>query len=282
MTTDPRSVDGPAPPTDEPIEPPRTRTSLRADLMALGVRPGSVLIVHSSVRALGWVTGGQVAVVQALRDVVGPDGTLVVPTHTPVNSDPAQWRNPPVPESWWPVIRDEMPGFDPALTPSQWMGSVPELVRTWPGAHRSDHPQVSFAALGPAAVQIVRNHRLDSMLGEHSPLARVYELDGDVLLLGVGHGSNTSLHLAEYRVPHPPTAPLGAAVLTGGGGRSWIWWDDVAVDESDFEVLGADLDETGAVRFGSVGSARCRLMSQRAAVDFAVDWFIANRKKANS
>ena len=269
--------------TNEPLEPPRTRASLRADLAALGVRPGSVVIVHSSVRALGWVAGGPVAVVQALRDVLGPDGTLVVPTHTPGNSDPAVWRNPPVPESWWPTIRDEMPAFDPALTPSQWMGSVPELVRTWPGARRSDHPHVSFAALGPAADQIVRDHRLDSMLGERSPLARVYALGGDVLLLGVNHGSNTSLHLAEYRVPHPQTAPLGAAVLTRAGGRSgrvrtWVWWDDVAVDESDFEVLGADLDASGIVRVGQVGSARCRLMPQRAAVDFAVDWFIANRK----
>jgi len=262
----------------EPLEPPRTRASLRADLATLGVRPGSVVMVHSSVRALGWVAGGPVAVVQALRDVLGPDGTLVVPTHTPGNSDPAVWRNPPVPESWWTVIRDEMPGFDPALTPSQWMGSVPELVRTWPGARRSDHPHVSFAALGPAADQIVRDHRLDSMLGEQSPLARVYALGGDVLLLGVNHGSNTSLHLAEYRVPYPQTAPLGAAVLARGGARQWVWWDDVAVDESDFEVLGADLDASGIVRVGQVGSARCRLMSQPAVVDYAVGWFVANRK----
>jgi aminoglycoside 3-N-acetyltransferase len=116
------------------------------------------------------------------------------------------------------------------------------------------------------------------MLGERSPLARIYALGGDVLLLGVNHGSNTSLHLAEYRVPHPQTAPLGAAVLVRGGARKWIWWDDVAVDESDFEVLGADLDESGIVRVGQVGSARCRLMPQRAAVDFAVGWFVANRK----
>jgi len=153
------------------------------------------------------------------------------------------------------------------------------VVRTWPGARRSDHPHVSFAALGPAADRIVRDHRLDSMLGEHSPLARLYALNADVLLLGVNHGSNTSLHLAEYRVPHPPTAPQGAAVLARGGGRSWIWWDDVAVDASDFEALGDDLDATGLVHFGQVGSARCRLMSQRVAVDFAVDWMVTNRKR---
>lgn len=253
-----------------------TRSSLRADLAQLGVRPGSVLLLHSSVSALGWVAGGPVAVVQALRDVLGPDGTLVVPTHTPGNSDPAIWRNPPVPESWWPGIRAEMPAFDPILTPSQWMGSVAELVRTWPGASRSDHPQTSFAGIGPAAAEITADHRLDSMLGEHSPLARVYALGGDVLLLGVGHGSNTSLHLAEYRVPHPVSSPYGSAVLSGGE-RTWTWWDDVAVDEGDFEALGADFDGTGVVTLGHVGAAGCRLMSQRAAVDFAVGWLPSHR-----
>ncbi|MEV7226838.1 MULTISPECIES: AAC(3) family N-acetyltransferase [Polymorphospora] len=256
---------------------PLTRAMLAADLVRLGVRPGSVLVVHASMRPLGWVCGGPQTVVLALRDVLGPDGTLVVPTHTPDNSDPANWRNPPVPEHWWATIRDEMPGFDPAVTPSRWMGALAELVRTSPGARRSDHPQVSFAALGARAGDLVADHPRAGMLGDASPLGRLYDLDADVLLLGVGHDSNTSLHLAEYRQPDPPRERLGAAVLTGAGGREWSWWDDVDLDEGDFELLGADLDGTGAVRFGEVGAARCRLMRQRAAVDFAVDWIAANR-----
>jgi aminoglycoside 3-N-acetyltransferase len=255
---------------------PRTRATIAADLRALGVRAGSVLLVHSSVTALGWVTGGPVAVVQGLLDALGPEGTLVVPTHTPENSDPAKWSNPPVPGDWWPVIREAMPGFDPAVTPSRWMGAVAETVRTWPGARRSDHPVTSFAAYGPRADGIVSGHRLGDGLGDSSPLGRVYEADGDILLLGVGHGSNTSLHLAEYRVTDPPRARFGGAVL-GPAGREWTWWDDVDVDEDDFERLGADLDATGAVTVGPVGSAQCRLMRQRAAVDFAVWWFAAHR-----
>jgi aminoglycoside 3-N-acetyltransferase len=255
---------------------PRTRESIATDLAALGVRTGSVLLVHSSVSAVGWVAGGPVAVVQGLLDALGPAGTLVVPTHTPDNSDPGKWRNPPVPEDWWPVIRASMPAFDPAITPSRWMGAIAEAVRTWPGARRSDHPVTSFAALGPAADDITAGHRLEDGLGDSSPLGRVYQHDGDVLLLGVGHGSNTSLHLAEYRVADPPRARLGAAVRTAAG-RDWTWWDDVDVDEDDFERLGADLDATDAVTVGPVGSAHCRLMRQRAAVDFAVWWFTAHR-----
>jgi aminoglycoside 3-N-acetyltransferase len=256
---------------------PRTRDSLAEDLVALGVRPGSTLLVHASMRPLGWVCGGPQAVVQALRDAVGPDGTLVVPTHTPDNSDPAGWRNPPVPQEWWQVIRDRTPGFDPAVTPSRWMGVIAELVRTWPGAMRSDHPYVSFAAVGPAAAEIVAGHPLDAMLGDGSPLGRVYALDGDLLLLGVGHDSNTSLHLAEYRVPSPPRDRHGAAVLGADGAQRWVWWEDVAVDEGDFDLLGAELDATGKVRTGRVGSASCRLMRQRDAVDFATGWLADHR-----
>ena len=265
--------------TADPVlagESPRTRSSLAVQFLALGVRPGSVLVVHASMKSLGWVCGGPFAVVEALRDALGPAGTLVVPTHTPDNSDPAQWRSPPVPANWWPVIRAEMPGFDPELTPSHWMGAIAELVRTWPGARRSNHPHTSFAALGPAAVDIVSDHRLDDMLGERSPLGRVYQHDGDILLLGVDHACNTSLHLAEYRQPHPARMRHGAAVLTPRG-RAWTWWDDVDVDQSDFAELGADLDVTGMVTMGAVASATCRLMRQRAAVDFAVDWFAAHR-----
>ncbi|MFB9235936.1 aminoglycoside N(3)-acetyltransferase [Plantactinospora siamensis] len=257
---------------------PHTRATLAADLRSLGVRPGSVLLVHASLRALGYVCGGAHTVALALRDALGPEGTLVVPTHTSENSDPEQWRNPPVPEHWWPIIRAEMPGFDPAVTPSTFMGALAELVRTSPGAHRSDHPQVSFAAVGPAAASIVAEHPLADMLGETSPLARLYERSADVLLLGVGHDSNTSLHLAEYRRADPPRERLGAAVRTAGGGRRWVWWTDVALDSDIFPRLGADLEATGAVRLGRVGAGPARLMDQRAVVDFALHWLTGDRR----
>ncbi|MFC5925734.1 aminoglycoside N(3)-acetyltransferase [Micromonospora vulcania] len=261
---------------------PGTRRSLAAQLRLLGVRPGGTVLVHAALSPLGFVCGGPQAVVLALRDALGPDGTIVVPTHTPDNSDPAQWRNPPVPASWWPLIRAEMPGFDPAITPSHFMGAVAEMVRCWPGALRSTHPQVSFAALGPAAERVVAGHDRADMLGEGSPLARLYDLDADVLLLGVEHDVNTSLHLAEYRCPAPPRERLGAAVRTADGGRAWVWWEDVRLDEADFGALGRDLEATGAVRTGPVGTGTGRLMRQRAAVDFAVRWIARNRKREDA
>jgi aminoglycoside 3-N-acetyltransferase len=261
---------------------PHTVESLASDLRALGIASGDVLLLHSSNRALGFVAGGTQAVVQALLDALGPEGTLVVPTHTPENTDPAGWQHPPVPEAWWPVIREQAPGFDPLRTPSRWMGVIAEAVRTWPGALRSDHPQVSFAALGRNAANIVGGHQLDDALGERSPLGAVYRLDGKVLLLGCGYSSNTSLHLAECRQVSPPRGVTGSSVRQQDGTSRWTTWVDVVTDESDFDRLGADFEATGAAVIGQVGGATARLMSQPALVDFATAWMAANRLPEDS
>jgi aminoglycoside 3-N-acetyltransferase len=229
------------------------------------------------VKSLGFVVGGSQAIVQALLDVVGPGGSIVVPAHTPDNCDPAGWRNPPVPEAWWPVIREQAPGFDPSRTPSRWMGVIAETVRTWPGALRSDHPQVSFAALGAHAAEITSAHRLDDALGEGSPLGAVYRLDGKVMLLGCGYDSNTSLHLAEWRCPAAPRHETGSSIRRPDGTSHWVTWTDVAEDESDFKHLGADFDATGATTIARVAGATSRLMSQRALVDFARNWMEIHR-----
>lgn len=256
-----------------------TAESLAAEFRALGIVAGDVLLVHSSYRSLGFVVGGPQAVVQALADVVGPAGTIVVPAHTPDNSDPATWQRPPVPAAWWEAIRREAPGFEPGRTPAgKHMGRLAELVRTWPGALRSDHPQVSFAAVGARAPEIVGDHRLDDGLGERSPLGAVHRLDGRILLLGCGHANNTSLHLAETRLPGAPRHTTGSSIRPAGGGPGrWTTWSEVDVDSFDFGSLGAAFEATGAVVTGAVGAATARLMRQRAAVGFAMKWILANR-----
>jgi len=255
-------------------EVPVTVESMILDLRKLGVERGMTLVVHSSLSALGWVSGAAQAVVLALQEVVG-EGTIAMPTHSGHLSDPGQWQHPPPRDaSWVPIIRGTMPAYDPVLTPSRKMGAIVECFRSQRDTIRSAHPHVSFAARGPQARTIVDGHELAYGLGERSPLARLYDLDAWVLLLGVPHANDTSLHLAEYRVSSERRKPIrqGAPLLVDGR-REWVWYDDIDLDDSVFDALGADFArDTRLERVGDVGAATTRLVPQRALVDYAVQW----------
>ncbi len=259
---------------------PPTMTSLTADLRSLGVTAGMTLIVHSSLKAIAdWVIGDAQAVILALEAVLGEEGTLVMPTMTNNLTEPSDWQHPPVPPAWWELIRQETPPFMPDLTVTRVMGIVPETFRKQDGTLRSNHPHTSFAARGKHANLITTNHRLESATGEDSPLARIYDLDGYVLLLGVDHGNNTSLHLAEERAHYPSKrrARNGAPILVNGQ-RQWVEFEELYGDDEDFAQIGDDFArDTGLVRQGLVGEATALLMAQRPLVDFGVRWMEQNR-----
>lgn len=258
-----------------------TIDSFADDLRQLGLKSGATVLVHSSLSALGWVCGGPETVIQSLLDVLGPDGTLMMPAHTADRSDPGQWQDPPVPSEWWDGIRRHMPPFDPALTPTRGMGVIAEAFRSYPGVCRSAHPQVSFCACGPQAAALTDGHALANSLGETSPLARLYDADGQVLLLGVGHANNTSLHLAEYRADFAKkNSVIDAAPILVDGRRVWQTFANVDIDSDDFDRLGQayQAEHPEAVRQGPVGSGQGRLLHQRPLVDYAVGWLAHNRR----
>jgi aminoglycoside 3-N-acetyltransferase len=259
-----------------------TRGSLVADLAALALPRGGVLLVHSSLRSLGWVVGGAAGVVQALRVSLGSEGTLVVPTHTSQQLDPLCWMRPAVPADRVDEVREAMLPFDPATTPSLRRGVVAEYVRTHPGACRSNHPTASFAAIGPAAEEIVGGHFPGTRFGRHSPLGRCYDLAARVLLLGVGHESNTSLHLAEHFAawPSKKTEELRMKALVDGR-AVWVEHDDLAADSRDFAAVGAAFEASTRAplaSIGSVGGTSARLLDMRSLVEFAADYMSTHRR----
>jgi len=158
---------------------------LSTQLRELGVRPGGVLLVHSSLRSLGPLQGGAEAVILGLLEALGPQGTLLLPALSYASVGP------------------DTPFFDLRHTPS-CIGALPEVFRTRPGTLRSIHPTHSVCAAGRRAAELLTGHELDTTpVGPHSPFARLPGLDGQILFIGCGLRPNTSLHGVEEQVVPP-------------------------------------------------------------------------------
>jgi aminoglycoside 3-N-acetyltransferase len=222
-----------------------------AQLRALGVRPGGVLLVHTSFRAVRPVEDGPLGLIRALRAAIGEDGTLVMPTMT-----------------------DGESVFDPTSTPTCDMGITAETFWRQPGVQRSTHPGGSFAAAGPLAQHICAPQPLSPPHGPDSPPGRLCELGGQILLLGVTHSESTTLHVAEAvaRVPYSISHPC--VVEVDGVARA------VMIAETDhccrrFGLADAWLRERGMQREGKVGNADARLCASREVVAAAVEHLAA-------
>lgn len=250
---------------------PITQTLIDHGLRQIGLRAGDVVLVHARLSAFGWIPGRAETVVRAILSVLGPEGTLMVPAFTGDLSEPSRWMNPPVPEPWWPVIRAQMPPYDPMRTRTRGVGALPEMVRTWSGARRSAHPQCSFAAIGPHAEELLRDHWLESEFGPGSPLDRLVELGGKVLFLGSDWNTATIFHLGEHYAGTWALRRDGAPVLVDGQ-RRWIEFNSPDYDNGNFLQCGQAFEAAHPVAQIRIGAASVRLFDARAAVTFAQAW----------
>jgi aminoglycoside 3-N-acetyltransferase len=260
---------------------PETVESLAEQFAACGLQAGQTIIAHTALSSLGYVVGGPVAVIQALLQVLGPSGTLMMPAQSWKNLDPASGVYHPegVPRTWYQIIREHSPAYDPAITPSVGMGITAEVFRTWPGARRSSHPVRSFAALGPHADMLLADHDLEDVFGNRSPLGKLYDLDSYILLIGVDHHSNTSLHLAENRAEYPGKRLVreSSAILVDGV-RQWITYQSPDLMRStDFALIGDAYEAEHGMTHHRIGQADVRFMRQRPLVDWAVGWMEQHR-----
>ncbi len=252
---------------------------LEKGLRAAGLQAGDAVIVHTSLSSLGYVCGGAQTVIEVLLKIVGSSGTVMMPTQSWRNLDPEVGVHWETGEEDWQKIRDYWPAYDKHITPTNTMGAVAEMFRSWPGTVRSDHPARSFAANGANAQYLVENHDLRDIFGESSPLAKLYKLGGKVLLIGVEHDKNTSLHLADVRAEYPGkhnTVEHSAMLVEGV--RQWAGYETLYVDGEDFTEIGSAFEKAYPVGLARIGNALVRCMDQRTLVDFAVSWMAENRR----
>ncbi|MEO3945878.1 AAC(3) family N-acetyltransferase [Gorillibacterium sp. CAU 1737] len=256
-----------------------TKEALKHELKATGLAEGQAVLAHVSLRKLGFVIGGPETLLRAILEIIGETGTLMMPAQTWKNLDPETGVHFDAREEWWPLLREHWPAYDKAVTPAIGMGVAAEMLRTWPGAKRSDHPARSFAAVGRLAEYLTERQELEDCFGEESPLGRLYQVGGSVLLLGVGYDKNTSLHLAETRAAYPSKhwVQEKSAVLVNGA-REWITYSSLAVDDQDFVELGEAFDQATAQPVHRIGWADARLIDQRQLVDWTVAWMERHRR----
>ena len=224
-----------------------SKNELREQLLALGVQPGGTLLVHTAFSKVAPVEDGPRGLISALQDVLGPTGTLAMPSMSDDDDHP----------------------FDRAKTPCMGMGVVADRFRKLPGVSRSDSPH-AFAAVGRRAAEITAPHPLDIPHGPNSPVGRIYDHDGRVLLLGVGHDANTTIHLAEAMAGVRYRRPKYLTVLRDGQPTRYLYKE---IDHccQKFNLMDVWLDDSQRQRKGKVGYADARLIRSRDVVEIAVE-----------
>lgn len=248
-------------------------------LKRVGLQRGDPVMVHTSLGKIGYVCGGAQAVIEALIETVGEEGTIMMPTQSWKNLDPETGVHWDAEETDWDKIRENWPAYNKAITPTNTMGAVAEMFRLWPGTVRSDHPARSVTAWGMNAEYLTKNHDLSDIFGDTSPIGKLYELDGKVLLIGVDYDKNTSIHLADVRAAYPGkhTCVEHSAVMESGR-RVWKPYETLFVDGRDFIEIGAAFEDVHTVNTVKIGETELKMMKQRELVDFAVEWIENNRK----
>ncbi len=232
------------------------RTGLAEQLRQLGVTPGMVLMVHASLRRIGPIKGGAEALLDALRDVLGADGTLLMA-----------------------LGADDRCPFDRLTSPvEQDMGVLAEVFRRRCGASVNDHAAARFGALGPCAAELLEPVPLHDYHGPGSVLSRLTAMNGSVLRMGADIDTVTLTHYAEYLADLPDKRRVRIRYLRADIGEQWIESLDDSeglVDWPDgdyFSRLLLDFLEAGHARIGAVGRSNAELFPAPAFVGYAVDW----------
>ena len=236
---------------------PLTRRGIAAALRRLGLKAGAVVMVHSSLSSMGYVQGGSAAVVDALLDVIGPEGTIVVPAFT--------FSHAAKPD----------PVFDPVNDPSE-MGRISEEVRTRSGARRSNHLLHSVAALGTKAQEVTGSHGPSAWAGD-GPFWKLFQMDAYILMLGVPYLRCTFFHVVEQLVvaPYREWVERDARVRERDGTErplpTLIFKPKPGFAGNDFNKFGAILEDRGLSRVSGVGNAVATLFPAGATLEAGVE-----------
>lgn len=248
-----------------------TKEDLCEMLSSMGVQKGMVIFLQADTKKLGYLTGGEQTLIEAVMEVVGYDGTIVMPSFTPQLADPSCVKKNISRESWEHVRKHALP-FDRRLSaPCTPDPLVHQFLRN-EGVVRSYHPLYSFCAWGKYAKLICDKHPLHFGLNQDSPLGKVVEFNGFVLMLGCDYEDCVMFQLARYRDQHQPIRIISAPIEIN---KKRIWKDmlDVDYDHKNFADVGEAMEDRYIVKTAMLNHGLCRFFSAREAQNLATAYF---------
>jgi aminoglycoside 3-N-acetyltransferase len=255
-----------------------TRASLADDLRALGVRVGATVMAHTAFRSVGPVVGGPDALIDALLDTVGADGTVVSYQDWEVGAD--VWGDD---GSVTEELRAHMPAFDPTTArAARTHGIFASTFGTRQGVRKSVNPGACIAALGSRATELTDGHPLDYGYGAGSPLERLTMVGGQVIMIGAPLDTMTLLHHAEHRadLPGKRRVRIEYPLVGAEGEKTWRWIEEFdtsrpvveGLPDDYFATVVADYLAQGSGSKGLIGGATAVLVDAEAVTAFAVAW----------
>jgi len=238
-----------------------TKEDIKRGLKQLGLKRGDVVGVHSSLSSFGYVEGGADAVIDALLETVGEEGTIVMPTYSTNRKDVERTqREAELGVTWKAKI---LP-YDPQETPC-WTGRIPETFRKRKGAARSTDPTHSLASIGPKANRLIQGW------------SRLLEEDGCILLLGVGLNCCSAMHLAEKHVQLPShilekIEPPYELLKKYGANLGWPEWDIGYGPYPNFGKMEEPCKEYGIMKAVTIGETQVKMLRLRKLIELYVEY----------
>lgn len=231
-----------------------TKSVLIEQLKACKITLGDIVEVHASLKSIGYIAGGPQTLIDAIMDVIGLEGTIVMAAQAHDNSEPAFFEHPPIEVKDFDNFRLERPVNRGKLENFRHMGELAKALMMRPNSYISSHPQMAFVALGKYAKWITQNHPLNAELGIDSPLGKCLELKSKVCLIGVEYDNATGLHLGEHMSGLRSHILQGARLLVRGESQ-WVQFNAINYDSDDFIEVGKRLEAKHRVNLGRLGQA---------------------------
>ena len=248
-----------------------TKNDLVSMFKRMGLHKGMIVYVQSDLEKYAYINGGAQSIIDALIEVIGYEGTLVTPAFSESLVDPACDRQYLFERDVFDEIRATRLPYYKKKTPSE-CGSLSNQLMCNEAVFRSNHPTHSILSCGKYAKLICDRHPLHFSLGKDSPIDKVVEMNGYVLLLGTKYSECDIFSYASILSMKNPIRIVTSPVEKKGE-KEFISMLEMDYDLKDVHVVREMMLEREVVKEDYLGNAQCAFFQAKEASTLAQGYF---------